>query len=217
MPAWSVVIFPHFWQIHNNQSSSLLHFFCLHVFVTGSGHQTQKNAHPLPKTRSSPAEPNDQLQPDFHGSQVGLSGDGLRINCRHPLDRFLASYLDKIEPGTNNYYNGIFGRPSFPQFVDVMLKKPGEGWDEHWAPISSLCPPCVRWGSQETIIRLLLSTNNHQISAQVHCCCAHGNIFRGHGVYNPQVTSNPICWTCWLKNKHKKLPCLMESHQLNLE
>ena len=167
LPAWSVVIVPHFWQFHNNQSSiwHFLRFFCLLFYVTGSGHQTQKNAHPLPKTRSSPAEPNDQLQPDFHGRQVGVSGDGLRINCRHPLDRFLASYLDKIEPGTNNYYNGIFGRPSFPQFVDVMLKKPGEGWDEHWAPISSLCPPCVRWGSQHIITRLLLSTANHQIVA----------------------------------------------------
>ena len=159
LPAWSVVIVLHFWQSPNNQSSigHFLNFFCLHVYVTGSGHQTQKNAHPLPKTRSSPAESNDQLQPDFHGCQVGVSGDGLRINCRHPLDRFLASYLDKIEPGTNNYYNGIFGRPSFPQFVDVMLKKPGEGWDEHWAPISSLCPPCLRWAG--------LSTDNHQIIA----------------------------------------------------
>ena len=177
--------------------------------MAGSGHQTQKNAHPLPKTRSSTAESNDQLQPDFHGCQVGVSGDGLRINCRHPLDRFLASYLDKIEPGTNNYYNGIFGRPSFPQFVDVMLKKPGEGWDEHWAPMSLLCPPCLRWAG--------LSADNYQIIAQIHCCCAHGNIFRGYGVYNPQVTSNPICCTCWLKNKHKRQPCLMESHHRNLD
>ena len=64
----------------------------------------------------------------------------------HPLDRFLASYLDKIEPGTNGYYNGMFGRPEWPQFVDLMLRKRGggDGWDEHWAPITSLCPPCIR-------------------------------------------------------------------------
>ena len=64
----------------------------------------------------------------------------------HPLDRFLASYIDKIEPGTNSYYNGIFGKPEWPEFVDLMLAKPeaGDGWDEHWAPITSLCPPCLR-------------------------------------------------------------------------
>ena len=66
------------------------------------------------------------------------------IVSRHPLDRFLASYIDKIEGGNNSYYNGIFGKPEWPQFVDLMLKKPGDGWDEHWAPITSLCPPCVR-------------------------------------------------------------------------
>ena len=65
------------------------------------------------------------------------------IVSRHPLDRFLASYIDKIEPGTNSYYRRIFGKPEWPQFVELMLGKTG-WWDEHWAPITSLCPPCLR-------------------------------------------------------------------------
>ena len=65
------------------------------------------------------------------------------VSSSHPLDRFLASYIDKIEPGTNSYYKRIFGKPEWPQFVELMLGKTG-WWDEHWAPITSLCPPCIR-------------------------------------------------------------------------
>ena len=63
---------------------------------------------------------------------------------RHPLDRFLASFRDKIEKGNNTYYNGIFGTPSWPTFVDQMLGTPAASWDEHWAPMHLLCPPCAR-------------------------------------------------------------------------
>ena len=63
---------------------------------------------------------------------------------RHPLDRFLASYRDKIEKGNNTYYNGIFGTPTWPKFVDRMLGSPPTSWDEHWAPMHVLCPPCAR-------------------------------------------------------------------------
>jgi len=62
---------------------------------------------------------------------------------RHPLDRFLASYIDKIEPGTHSYFRGIYGKPEWPQFVEMMLTL--DVWDEHWAPITSLCPPCLRY------------------------------------------------------------------------
>lgn len=61
---------------------------------------------------------------------------------RHPLDRFLAAYLDKKGLGVHDA--GV-GNRSWPQFVQHMLEIPKESWDMHWAPIHTICPPCIRY------------------------------------------------------------------------
>lgn len=62
---------------------------------------------------------------------------------RHPLDRLLASYLDKRDLG-KDWDEGV-GNRSWPQFVQHMLEIPKERWNKHWAPIHILCPPCIRY------------------------------------------------------------------------
>jgi len=57
---------------------------------------------------------------------------------RHPLERFLASYIDKQD-------NWVFELGSWPEFVENMLQIPVHNWNEHWAPIHTLCPPCIRY------------------------------------------------------------------------
>merc|ERR1711962_1734011 len=59
---------------------------------------------------------------------------------KHPLERFPASYIDK----RGSWDLGV-GNRSLSQFVDHMLNKPVDSWKEHWAPIHTLCPPCVRY------------------------------------------------------------------------
>ena len=82
--------------------------------------------------------------------------------ARHPLERFLSSYRDKIELENSSYYfHSLFGEPDyevgqypdppthlssqmdFPTFVARMLATPVESWDWHWIPIHLLCPPCA--------------------------------------------------------------------------
>ena len=115
-----------------------------------------------------------------------LSNDVVIVSS-HPLDRFLASYIDKIESGSNGYYNGIFGKPEWPQFVKLMLMKPADRWDENWAPITSLCPPCMRWKSLTNNISDKRHWHHLKDFPQVHGSRSHGNIFRRHLVYHSQV------------------------------
>ena len=63
---------------------------------------------------------------------------------RHPLDRFLASYIDKVEKGDESWAKKSFGNLNFTEFVDRMLEDRPETWNEHWAPIHQMCPPCIR-------------------------------------------------------------------------
>lgn len=37
----------------------------------------------------------------------------------------------------------ILFQPNFSNFVETMLGMPVEKWDQHWAPIHRLCPPCA--------------------------------------------------------------------------
>ena len=67
------------------------------------------------------------------------------IEHRHPLDRFLASYIDKVEKGDEAWARKDFGNLNWTQFVDRMLETRPDTWNEHWAPIHHLCPPCIRW------------------------------------------------------------------------
>ena len=68
----------------------------------------------------------------------------IKKNLRHPLDRFLASYIDKLELGDEAWARETFGNLSWPRFVDRMLETRSESWNEHWAPIHQMCPPCIR-------------------------------------------------------------------------
>jgi len=70
---------------------------------------------------------------------------------RNPLDRFLSAYRDKMETRNQrekaNFRNIVKDlnqhQPNFSNFVDTMLGMPVEKWDQHWAPIHRLCPPCA--------------------------------------------------------------------------
>jgi len=86
-----------------------------------------------------------------------LSSSLLFTFVRHPLERFLSSYRDKIELNNATYFHSLFGEPDyqldFPKFVSKMLDTPVESWDWHWAPIHRLCPPCANYhvvGKMET-------------------------------------------------------------------
>jgi len=70
---------------------------------------------------------------------------------RHPLERLLSAFRDKLESGNNTHYYEIYGKVSWPQFVSLVLSTSPEQLDEHWRPISLLCSPCITWGQ---IIRM---------------------------------------------------------------
>jgi len=70
---------------------------------------------------------------------------------RHPLERLLSAYRDKLESGNNTHYYPIFGKVTWRQFVNLVLSTPAEKLDEHWRPISLLCSPCITW---QQIIRM---------------------------------------------------------------
>merc|ERR1712241_1638405 len=61
---------------------------------------------------------------------------------RHPLERLLSAYRDKLESGKNSHYSAIYGKVSWQQFVNLVLSTSVEKLDEHWRPISLLCSPC---------------------------------------------------------------------------
>jgi len=70
---------------------------------------------------------------------------------RHPLERLLSAFRDKLESGNNTHYYQTYGKVSWSQFVSLVLSTSPEQLDEHWRPISLLCSPCITWAQ---IIRM---------------------------------------------------------------
>lgn len=76
------------------------------------------------------------------------------IVVRHPFDRLVSAYVDKIRTthpfltaAKKIYEDGLIGKGpngtfTFREFVNIILKQPVEKWDEHWAPFTALCRPC---------------------------------------------------------------------------
>lgn len=79
---------------------------------------------------------------------------GKLIIVRHPFERLVSAYVDKIRttdpfiPGAKAMYkHGFVGKGpngtfTFSEFVSNILKEPVEKWDEHWAPFTTRCRPC---------------------------------------------------------------------------
>ncbi|GAB0097159.1 Carbohydrate sulfotransferase [Sergentomyia squamirostris] len=82
------------------------------------------------------------------------------IIVRHPFERLLSGYLDKIQ---NSDQSSIYGKlgmkiiqkyrkkknlssprwPTFPEFVNYVLDEiHSNKSDEHWTPITNFCTPC---------------------------------------------------------------------------
>ena len=88
------------------------------------------------------------------------------IFVRHPFERILSAFRDKLEDPTirgrafNEYYHNKYGRrvvmyyrrekitgpsfkyPRFNEFVDFLVDKDIRYDDEHWAPFFKECTPC---------------------------------------------------------------------------
>ncbi|XP_018010716.1 carbohydrate sulfotransferase 11 [Hyalella azteca] len=87
---------------------------------------------------------------------------------RHPFDRILSAYRDKLENYErdllyrNGYYHKVYGRdivrvhrnasnledqkriePTWPEFASYLLSTPASQFDEHWKPIYLMCSPCA--------------------------------------------------------------------------
>lgn len=77
---------------------------------------------------------------------------------RHPLQRLLSAYRDKLEHMQDReYYYKRFGRhiahryrqtgnetklePTFEEFLQFIVKE--KYFDEHWAPYYQTCKPCI--------------------------------------------------------------------------
>ncbi|XP_067002353.1 carbohydrate sulfotransferase 11 [Anabrus simplex] len=110
-------------------------------------------------------------RPSLHDLQVALNDSISFLIVRHPLERLLSAYRDKLEyslPHTLHqklgnqiilkYRTGApkiipIGRksyrknprwPTFPEFVNYLVDvhKKGEPFDMHWTPITEFCTPC---------------------------------------------------------------------------
>lgn len=79
---------------------------------------------------------------------------------RHPFERILSAYRDKLEFATETLLERYGGRilqkyrkhkpsdekyaniPTFREFVEYLVNEPISAMNRHWIPISDLCMPC---------------------------------------------------------------------------
>jgi len=87
---------------------------------------------------------------------------------RHPFERILSAYRDKLEDlsrdiqARDGYYYTMYGKhivaeyrdktdanltgiiePTWKEFITYILNTPATKYDEHWMPIWMLCSPCI--------------------------------------------------------------------------
>jgi len=87
---------------------------------------------------------------------------------RHPFERILSAYRDKLEDlsrdmeARGGYYYSMFGRhivkeyrdtlnvnltgvlePTWKEFITYLIDTPVTKFDEHWTPMWMLCSPCI--------------------------------------------------------------------------
>lgn len=99
-----------------------------------------------------------RLDEDFNKTYKKVSGTKKFLIVRHPLERLLSAYRDKLEHMRGReYYYRRFGRritlkyrqpgdnatrlePTFAEFLRFIAKE--KHFDEHWAPYYRTCGPC---------------------------------------------------------------------------
>nr|ACO10558.1 Carbohydrate sulfotransferase 11 [Caligus rogercresseyi] len=69
------------------------------------------------------------------------------IFVRHPYERLVSAYENKVHRPFTNYFRSRLLREgmrdlSFPSFVDFILSKKPRDLNEHWSPQYMLCRPC---------------------------------------------------------------------------
>lgn len=94
-----------------------------------------------------------------------LQGTFRFMVVRHPFERILSAYRDKLEDlardmeARDGFYHTRYGKaivteyrakgvvggpePSWKEFVTYLINTPVTKFDEHWMPIWMLCSPCI--------------------------------------------------------------------------